>query len=132
MPLLNSLLPSFARSAAASHDAAQEGPAVRPLYQVKENSDAWTVTIQLPGATRESLSITDEEGTLTIRAERNWKQPAGWTTLYRESSDLPYALRLSHENEFDADKATAEFKEGVLQLSLPKSESRKPRKIAVA
>ncbi len=127
MPLFNSLLPSFAR-----RDEAPASPTLRPVYDVRESADAWNITVQLPGVTKENLSITDENGTLTVRGDRSWKQPEGWTSLYRESADLPYHLALQHDNEVDADKARAEIKDGVLQLTLPKAEARKPRKIAIA
>ena len=35
--------------------------------------------------------------------------PAGWTPLYRETSDATYELLLSHDNAFDADKVVAEL-----------------------
>jgi HSP20 family protein len=130
MALLNSLIPSLNR-APARRDQAVPTPSVRPHYEIKETDDAWGLTAHLPGATKADLSITDEDGALTIRAERSWKQPNGWTTLYRESSDLPYEVTLRHDGAIDADKARAELKDGVLRLSLPKAEARKPRKIAI-
>lgn len=131
MALLNSLIPSLGRE--TNRRAEESGtPAVRPLYDLKETSDAWGVTVHLPGVTKDTLSISDEDGVLTIRGHRGWKQPAGWTSLYRESTDLPFELTLRHDQAVDADKAHAELKDGVLRLSLPKAEAKKPRKIAVA
>jgi HSP20 family protein len=131
MALLNTLIPNFNRAPArAGTDSSR--PGVRPFYEVKETDEAWGVTVQLPGVSKEGLSITDENGVISIQGERAWKQPSGWTTLYRESGDLPYQLQLRHDNVIDADKAVAELKDGVLRLSLPKAESRKPRKIAIA
>ena len=126
MSLLASLVPSLARK-----ETREPSPSVRPYYEIQENDDAWGVTVHLPGVDKADLSITDENGVVTIRGERNWKQPAGWTALYRESSELPYELALSHENAIDSDKIRAELKDGVLRVSLPKTEARKPRKIAV-
>lgn len=130
MALLNSIIPSLTRNP-ARRDSSTVTPSVRPIYDVKETDDAWGLTAYLPGVAKSELTITDEEGALTIHAARSWKQPAGWTSLYRESSDLPFELTLRHDGAVDADKARAELKDGVLRLSLPKSESRKPRKIAV-
>lgn len=132
MALLHALIPSLNRAPARREAAANATPGVRPLYDIKETDDAWGVTAYLPGVTKNDLSITDEDGVLTIRGERSWKQPNGWTSLYRESSNLPFELTLRHDNAVDADKAHAEIKDGVLRLSLPKAESRKPRKIAIA
>lgn len=131
MPLLNSLLPSLTRSAPARDAEGTRTPGVRPVYDIKEADEAWAVTAYLPGVAKDDLSITDENGVLTIRANRSWKQPTGWTSLYRESSDLPFELTLRHDQAVDADKARADLKDGVLRLSLPKAEARKPRKIAI-
>jgi HSP20 family molecular chaperone IbpA len=88
--------------------------------------------VQLPGVAKDGLSVTDEDGVLTIRGERAWKRPAGWTLLYRESNDRPFELSLRHDQAIDVDKIHAELIDGVLRASLPKAEARKPRKIAVA
>lgn len=130
MALLNSLLPSIGR-APARQDQTNNTPTLRPLYEVKETVDSWGLTAHLPGVAKNDLTITDEDGSLTIQAQRSWKQPSGWTVLYRESADLPYELTLRHDGSIDADKARAELKDGVLHLSLPKAEARKPRKIAI-
>jgi len=130
MALLNSLLPSLSR--APGRQAESNGtPGIRPVYEIKETEEAWGLTAHLPGVAKDALTITDEDGLLTLRAQRSWKQPAGWTSLYRESSDLPFELILRHDGAVDADKARAELKDGVLRLSLPKAEARKPRKIAI-
>jgi HSP20 family protein len=134
MSLLNSLIPSFTRSpsvADASRDAAAV-PGVLPVYQVKESAEAFGLTVELPGVAKSGLSITEEDGVLTIRGERAWKQPAGWTSLYRETSDRPFELSLRHDQGIDVEKIHAELTDGVLRASLPKAEARKPRKIAVA
>ena len=136
MSLLNSLIPSFARPSLdsvsdASRDTAA-APGVRPVYSVTESTDAYALTVQLPGVAKAGLSITDEDGVLTIRGERSWKQPAGWTSLYRESGDRPFELALEHDQSIDVDKIRAELVDGVLTATLPKAEARKPRKIAVA
>lgn len=131
MALLNSLIPSLTRNP-SRQEQSHNAPGVRPPYDIKETDDAWALTAHLPGVAKNDLSITDEDGVLTVRAERSWKQPAGWTTLYRESTDLPFELTLRHDGSIDPDKAQAELKDGVLRLSLPKAEARKPRKIAIA
>lgn len=132
MSLLTSIIPNLNRTAARNDEAKPAAPAVKPIYEVKEAADAFGLTVQLPGVAKDGLSITAEEDTLTIRGERGWKRPAGWTSLYRESSDLAYELVLQHENAVDVDKIHAELRDGVLRVSLPKTEARKPRKIAVS
>jgi HSP20 family molecular chaperone IbpA len=62
---------------------------------------------------------------------RSTAVPTGWTTLHRETADSAYELLLAHDHAFTADKVVAELRDGVLRLSLPKTEALKPRKIAV-
>ncbi len=132
MSLLNTLIPSLSRSPATqSTENAPTGPTVKPVYDVKENTDAYGLTVFLPGVSKENLEITAEEGQFRILGRRAWKQPEGWTAVYRESTDAPFELVLAHDNLIDPDKVVAELKDGVLRVSLPKHEAVKPRKITV-
>lgn len=133
MSLFNSLIPTVSRSLSREDRATpQLGPTVKPLYEVKETDEAWGLTVYLPGVAKDGLEITAEAGELRVVGRRAWKQPEGWTSLYRESTDAPYELVLSHDNAFDCDKIAAELRDGVLRISLPKAEAIKPRKIAVS
>lgn len=133
MSLLNTLIPSFTRTPVRRGDgAAEASQTVQPAYEIKETADAFGLTVHLPGVTKDGLDLTVEEGTFTVRGRRAWKAPSGWTTLYRESADLPFELVLTHDNTIDADKIHAELADGILRVSLPKAEAVKPRKITVS
>jgi HSP20 family protein len=73
-----------------------------------------------------------DDGQFRVFARRSWQQPEGWTSVYRESNDAAYELVLTHDNAIDADKIVAELRDGVLRVSLPKTEAVKPRKIPVS
>jgi len=134
MSLIHSLVPSISRSPARreANGGQEQTTTIKPLYEVKETDEAWGLQVYLPGVAREGLELTAEEGLITIRGRRDWKAPAGWTMLYRESAEGPYELVLQHDNTIDVEKIHAELKDGVLRVSLPKAEAVKPRKIAVA
>jgi len=135
MNLLHSLIPSLNRvnvHRRQPESTADRGPVVQPAYQVRETADAFGLTVHLPGVTKDGLELTVGDGVSTVRGTRGWKQPEGWTALYRESAEADYELGLTHDNTIDADKIRAELKDGVLRVSLPKTEAVKPRKIAVA
>jgi HSP20 family protein len=131
----NQIVPRLSRTLDRSADekpaASEPEFTVKPAYEVKETAEAWGLVVHLPGITKEGLEITAEDGLVTIRGRRAWRQPEGWTALYRESVDAPYQLALEHDNTVDADKIHAELKDGVLRVSLPKAEAAKPRKIAI-
>jgi HSP20 family molecular chaperone IbpA len=132
MSLFNTLIPSLNRAPAPRESASTEtAPTIKPVYEIKETDDAFGVTVQLPGVTKEGLELTAEEGALRIVGRRTWKKPDGWTSLYRESVDAPFELVLTHDNAINPDKIHAEIRDGVLRASLPKHEAIKPRKIAV-
>ena len=134
--LFNQIVPRLARnlsreSTPANGNASDSEFTVKPAYEIKETADAWGLTVHLPGVAKDGLELTAEEGLVTIRGRRTWRQPEGWTTLYRESVDAPYVLTLEHDNTVNADGIHAELKDGVLRVSLPKAEAAKPRKIAI-
>jgi HSP20 family protein len=128
MSLFTTLIP--AREAA--RESSDTGPSLQPAYEVKETTEAYGLTVFLPGVAKDGLELTADGSEVRITGRRGWTQPAGWTAIYRESADAPYRLVLTHDSAIDVDKVAAELKDGVLRVSLPKAEALKPRKIAVA
>lgn len=99
---------------------------------VVETPEALIVVAQVSGSTKEKLEISYEKDVLTIKAEvPNLDVPEGGKLLLKERGHgilsrtfrLPYAI--------DSEKAVAEYKDGVLRLTLPKQEQTKPRQISV-
>lgn len=139
MSLFQHLVPTFARSSesaspSTSPDAsASTGLAstLRPVYSIRETPSAFDVTVDLPGVAKDGLEITSEDGLLSVVGRRAWRQPTGWTRLHRESVEADFALTLRHDEAVDAGRIQAELRDGVLRLTLPKSEAVKPRRIAV-
>lgn len=136
MTLFN-LIPSLANSLSHPARAREEGSnseqhrSLRPQYDIRETPDAWALTVQLPGVTKDELEITVDESQVRVFGRRGWKPAKEWSCLYRESADADFELVLNHENAIDADKIHAELKDGVLRASLPKAAAIKPRKVAV-
>jgi HSP20 family protein len=135
MSLLNQIVPRLSRPFARRQPDEQAFTetefTVKPGYDLTEGVEAWALTAQLPGVTKEGLELTAEDGRITIRGRRSWQKPEGWTAVYRETVGAPYELVLEHDHTVDADKIHADLKDGVLRVSLPKAEALKPRKIAV-
>ncbi len=102
-----------------------------PRYDVQETADAFVVTAFLPGVDRTALETHVDGQHLTIFGRRTWTPPAEWTTLYRETPAADYRLVLEIDHRFNRDAIKAELTQGVLTLTLPKSESVKPRRIEI-
>ncbi len=135
MSLFNTLIPTLTRIPARRSGVANSpdiGPAIKPAYEIKETDDAFGVTVQLPGVTKDGLEMTVEQDQFRIIGRRTWKQPEGWTALYRESVDVPFELVLEHDNSVDLEKIHADLNAGVLRVALPKAAAIKPRRIAVS
>jgi HSP20 family protein len=130
MSILNTLIPSLSRAGANGNGDAPL--ARRPYFEVEESDAAYGLTVFLPGVSKDGLEITDEGGELRITGKGAPALREGQTALYRESSDASFELVLTHDDSVDAGKIVAELKDGVLQLSLAKAESAKPRKISVS
>ena len=134
----NQIVPRLSRSLgreaapAAGATATEPEFTIKPAYEIKETAEAGGLVAHLPGVAKDGLELTAEEGLITIRGRRAWRQPEGWTAIYRESVDAPYVLTLEHDNTVNADGIHAELKDGVLRVSLPKAEAVKPRKITVS
>jgi len=130
MSFFNSLIPTA--QGAVSGAGAQALPVRRPAYEVTESDSGYSLTVNLPGVSKDGLEITDEGGELRIVGKKASTLPAGVEVLHRESSDASFELVLEHDNTIDPEKTEAELKDGVLHLKLAKAESAKPRKIAVS
>jgi HSP20 family molecular chaperone IbpA len=127
-----SFFSTFINPASSVRAESDQHPPIRPRFEVEETDAAYGLTVFLPGVSKEGLEITDEDSELCIRGKRATAMPSGAVALHRESSDAPYELALTHDNTVDTGKIVAEIRDGVLRLSLPKTESAKPRKIAIS
>jgi HSP20 family protein len=133
MSLLKTLIPTITRAEPQSSDpASTTGPVQKPVYRVTENQDAFQLTVQLPGVAKDGVEVTSDNGEVRVTGRRAWSRPDNWTTLHRESIDATYELVLTHDNALNCEKIAAELRDGVLQVTLPKAEAIKPRKITVS
>jgi len=97
---------------------------------VYETAGELVVMASIPGVDPGSVEITLESGTLSIRGE-SAPAPAGGNYLLQERRFGPFLRQLQINVPVQADKAEASFAQGVLTLTLPKSEEVRPRQIKV-
>ena len=102
---------------------------LRPPVDILESEDGLTILVDLPGITKERLSIGIDNGILTIEGTAD-TVPAG-REVYREFTVPSYYRQFQIPDELDQQQAKAELVNGVLTLRLFKSEAAKPRKITV-
>jgi len=108
-----------------------ERPALIPLVDVTEDDAGITLTADLPGATRESLSIRVDGDTLTLEAPLELGEPKELEAVYAEVRAGQYRRSFTLSRELDSQHIEAALKDGVLTLRLPKLEKARPRRIEV-
>jgi HSP20 family protein len=100
---------------------------------ITERENEFVVRTDLPGVRKEDINVTLENGLLTIAAERKLEQEQkeGEQQLRRECRYGRYVRSLRLGTQIDEKGVKASYRDGVLELVLPKAEEVKPRKIAV-
>lgn len=102
-----------------------------PAIDIYENSNGFYITVDVPGFSSESFQIRYENRTLTLSGERQEEETANLRYHRKESFSGRFQRSFSLPLDIDADKITAELKDGVLTIFLPKHEAQKPREISV-
>jgi HSP20 family protein len=107
-----------------------ERPFVAPDVNIYETEDGYVLQAEMPGVTKEALEITLEGNSLTFIGRRNDEARPG-NVLYSESRGANYRRVFELDPAIDTEKISAEMRQGVLTLILPKAERVKPRKIEI-
>ena len=118
-------------STATKNDEAREA-ALMPPVDVVEDSAGITLYADLPGVSREALHVHVEDDTLFIEGELGLKVPEGMESSHAEVGLPRYRRVFTLSKELDSDKVSAELKQGVLKLRIPKAEHAQPRRIQVS
>jgi HSP20 family protein len=102
-----------------------------PALDIYQNNDNVIARVELPGMHKEDIEISLHDGMLTISGERKSESGEGdkaerterYVGKFRRSVSLPAMV--------DANKVTANYRDGVLTVTLPKAEEAKPKQIQV-
>jgi HSP20 family protein len=103
------------------------GPAVNAF----ETKESFVYTAEVPGLAQENVSVTVEDGALVLRGERKSDVPEGYEARLRERPPVAFTRKLPLPDRVDSNAVTAEMKEGILTITVPKAKDALPRQIAV-
>ncbi len=101
---------------------------------VKESDKAYTIHAEIPGVKKEDIQIDVDGGQLSIRAEvkREAEKKEGEKLVHSERYYGMVSRSMTLPVEVDAQGTKAEYKDGVLDLTLPKKAAKSARRVTIA
>ena len=103
-----------------------------PPVDIYENGDNLVLKAELPGINPNEVEIRVEDNTLYLKGERKFEKEVKEENYHRvERSYGSFARSFSLPNTVDSEKVNAEYKDGVLTLTMPKKEEAKPKTIKI-
>lgn len=103
-----------------------------PTVDISETDGEYQIKAEIPDVKKEDVKVTLEDGVLTIQGERKQEKEEKGKKYHRvERSYGSFVRSFGLPDVIDEEKVKAEFKDGVLNLHLPKSEKAKPKAIEV-
>ncbi len=103
-----------------------------PSANLAEADDCYEVTFDLPGMTPEDVNVELQEGSLIVSGERKEEKEEGDKTFHRiERSYGSFRRAITLPGAVNTEQVNAEFQDGVLKVTLPKTEAQKPKQIHV-
>ena len=128
----DSLFESFLRPMGVAEETVNEGLA--PRLDVVEHDNEFVLQAEMPGIKKDDIEITLENGVLTISGESKSEKEEreGERVIRQERRYGKYVRSLRLGKEIDEKNVKANYKDGILELVLPKSEEVKPKKISVS
>lgn len=104
-----------------------------PSVDISETDAAYLVRAEIPGVKKEDVEVTIQDGMLTIQGERKQETEEKGKKFHRVERCYGSFMRsFQMPDDADAEKVTAEFKDGMLNITLTKSEKAKPRQVNVS
>jgi HSP20 family protein len=103
-----------------------------PSMDVREDKDNFAISMELPGLKKEDVKLTFKEGTLTVEGERKQEEETEDVNYHRVERRYGKFLRsFKLPTYVKEDKIEATFKDGILNIVVPKAEEVKPKQIQV-
>jgi HSP20 family protein len=124
---------AFRGTSRGSEDDWALGGSWAPVVDIFEHEGNLVLKAELPGVDPKDVDVRVENNTLTLRGERKFASEVKREKYHRvERAYGTFSRSFTLPNVVDTDKIKAEYKDGVLQVTLPTREEAKPKQIAVA
>ncbi|HLQ24411.1 MAG TPA: Hsp20/alpha crystallin family protein [Acidiferrobacterales bacterium] len=109
------------------------GQGLVPAIDVTERDNEYLIRAEMPGVPKDAIEVTLADGVLTISGEsrEEHEEKEGNRVIRQERRYGKYTRSLRLDTQIDEKKVKANYKDGILELVLPKADEVKPKKIAV-
>jgi len=105
---------------------------ISPRINVEENDNEWLISAELPGVEKEDVKVNFQDNVLTVSGEKKFEKEDKNKNYHRvERSYGKFSRSLNINSAVLAEKIDASYKDGVLNIILPKAEEAKPKLIDV-
>ena len=105
--------------------------ALAPAADIFEDADGISIVLDMPGVTKERLTVKADRNELVIEGEAAIDMPQGMEAAYAEVRSAHYRRSFVLTNELDTGSVEASMKDGVLSIRVRKRAELKPRQIEV-
>jgi HSP20 family protein len=102
-----------------------------PAMDVSETESTYKVIAELPGMTKEDIKVELENDILTIAGEKKSLEVDEGEKSYRKERVFGSFTRKLRFTDIDNEKVSAEYKNGVLEVTVAKAEEAKPKQISI-
>ena len=111
-------------------DRTQASQSQTPVVNIHQDSDGYTLVVEMPGVAKSGVDVTFEDGKLALTGRREAPVTTA-TAVYREINIAPYRRVFDLDPSIDTQGITAGMEQGLLTIRLPRAEATKPRKIEI-
>jgi HSP20 family protein len=106
-------------------------PSTFPRASLEDGGSQLLVRLEVPGVEQKDIELSLEGSTLTLKGERKEQPLEGYSVHRKERSAFRFARSFTLPAKVDAEGVTAELKQGVLTVTLPKVKEAQPRQINI-
>lgn len=131
---LDGIINRFNNNLAVANDSNGEitHPEWAPSIDVKENTESYLIRAELPGVAREDVNVTLENGLLTIRGEKKIEKSIAENKIHRTECVYGCFVRSFRlPQHVEEDNVSAKYKDGILNLVIPKAAKARPKEIII-
>jgi len=111
--------------------AREPGYALAPPADIFEDADGIGIVLDMPGVTKDRLTVKADRSELVIEGDASIDMPEGMEAAHAEIRSAQYRRIFTLTNELDTEAIEASMKDGVLSIRIPKRAELKPRQIEI-